>query len=344
MRKLLILAIVSYLFLLAGCAGTGIKPSQTFIEKISSTNGSGDTTHYFFREKAFGGSRVTVIFTCNDNVYRVQSGEFVECPATKAINFMSAARGDGVYCTKLFEDNANMPESNKTYLNKFDGNHFIFGTTSILGRKTKTGNRIDVENTIERSEAITMISEGYRLVNRPDTVSPILRYSAILNPYNDYKVGDWNGYTRQQPPQMTTSNKVLKPFGGKQGIVVFSTSNNVFSAGIWTKDKYLGSLDGYSYIFIETSNPEEALFTYFGGKLASIKVPVNSEAVAYVKFDTSLGWEVHNRKFTLSSEQEFQNEVSNLKSLILNRDIELDPSIDMIEREGLKILDTLVKQ
>ncbi|WP_417534569.1 hypothetical protein [Marinobacterium stanieri] len=341
MRKLLYTAIISSLFFMVGCAGKGTIPSQALVKKISSAEESGNTTHYYFREKAFGGGAATVIFACNDKVYRVQNGEFVECPATETINFMSSDIGNGVFFTKLLETKISMPISNKIYLNHNDGNHYIFGTTSIFGKDTKTDNSISVDNTIEQTEAMKMISDGYKLVSAPDAISPTLRYTGILNPYSKYQRGAFL-LKRFQPPQMITQHKI-ESLKDKQGIILFSTSNIVFSPGIWTKKEYQGSLDGDSYIFIETKNLEETLTTYFGGKLASLKVRINKGAISYVKFETTLGWEVHNRKFTLSNEQEFNLASPKLKHLVLNRDVDLEPSIDVIEREGLKILDSLLR-
>ncbi|MBR9866125.1 MAG: hypothetical protein GYB18_03310 [Oceanospirillales bacterium] len=341
MHKFVITVIASSLFLLTGCAGTGTKPNQHTLEKMSSIEAIGDTTHWYFREKAFGGKAATVIFVCNDEVYRVESGEFVECRANETINFMSADIGNGVYFTQLLENKVNMPASNQMHLNKNDGNHYIFGTTSIFGKETKTDNSIGVENTITPPEALQILSAGYKHIIAPDSISPILRYTGILNPYSKFKPGALS-YNRIQPPQMVKHNRI-ESLDNKQGIIVFSTSNNLFSPGIWTEKNYQGSLDGSSYIFIETSNHEEILITYYGGKLMSLKVPVEKDEISYVELDTNLGWEVHNREFKLSNEQQFRRESSKLKHLALNRNADLEPSIPLIESEGLKILSSLNK-
>jgi len=343
MKKILFtLAVISSALGLGGCA-SGVRNTE-LAEKFFSPQQ--DSKHYLFRESAMGGAMASLVVTCNDKIYRLGSGEFIECPADEDVNFISSEIGKGVFFTQLLENKAQMPQSNKLFLNKKDNNQFLFTTTSLFGKKTKTDNTVGVENTITKDEAMQMFTDGYDFIKEPFKISPVLRYTAILNPFSKYKhTGQlFTRFARFLPPQMVVGSEQFTKFiEGKQGVVVYSLSNNVFSPGIWTEDKYHGTLSGLSYVFIETSNSDETLYTYYGGKLASLDVTVKQGGITYVEFDTSIGWDSHNRSLVLSDNNGFQANSKELEYLVLDKTTELEPSLDLIEKEGIKILGKLVK-
>lgn len=356
MKKILFtLAVISSALGLGGCA-SGVKNAE-LAEKFFSPQQV--SKYYLFRESAMGGAMASLVVTCNDKIYRVGSGEFIECPADEYVNFISSEIGDGVFFTQLLEDNANLPQSNKLFLNKKGSNQFLFTTTSLFGKKTKTDNTVGVENTITKGEAIQMFTDGYDLIKEPTSISPVLRYTAILNPFSKHNKGyeptlaviskgfhsnTSTSYRDFLPPQMIMGSEKFTDFvEGKRGVVVYSLSNTLHSPGIWTEDKYHGTLNGPSYIFIETSNSNETLYTYYGGKLASLDVAVKQGGVTYVEFDTSTGWDAHNRSLVLSDNNRFQANSKKLEHLVLNKSTELEPSLDLVEKEGIKILGELLR-
>lgn len=320
----------------AGCTSTGIAPTKEVMDNISLENG--ETTYYVIREDAFGGAAATVAVHCNNSQYRLKAGEFVKCPTNEKVNYLSAYVGDGLFFTEVLENNENIPptEFNKFYLDKNDGNKFIFLSTSLF---SDAG--FNINNLISQENALAIIQDGYDVVGQPSSTSSVLRNTAIMNPFTKWSP-KFVSYDVELPTQMKIMDKKdLDRIRKKRGVIVFQNSGNLFSFGLWSDNGYHGSLFRSSFIFIESSKAEETIHTYYGGKYVNLTVPVNDDGITFVYADTSIGWAAHNRQFTISTEKFFDKFLPKLEYLSYDKNAVTEIPMELVEEEGLKLMKSL---
>jgi hypothetical protein len=371
-KKIILFLLAITLTFLSGCSASGgakgTIPTKEFVANI--TSGSVDTAYYVFREKSFGGSLFHVSVVCNDELFNLAVGEFMECQPWAPINYLgidideesgdlsSVAIGDaaglisGDVATGLiagtaaevavifsrmhkYDSNFLSKDSNLIYRNKLEGNRFVF---------TKNG-EYSVKNLISKKQALELIEKGYNLVKAPEATSPIFRYTATLNPYSSVDYGFFTPKAGELP-HMLLENADLSSFTkGKQGVVIYTDSDVKYPAGIWFKDKYIGSLIGPSYIFVETVSKDETLYTYIRGTLQNITFAVRENQITYIKLNTkfySMSGSLGSRSFSPSNEKQFMGHYEYLNRLELNKSADISPSITEIELEGINILNELV--
>jgi hypothetical protein len=361
----LALILISALFALSACTISGgpkgIKPSNELIDKIK--NDTPDNAYYIFREKRFGGSLHSLSVVCNDELFELAVGEFIECLPETPINYIGvdidqesgnlAALSMPLGVNLLHEALANIGKyndnfvskfTNAIYTNKLDASRFVLAS---MPSPFKDGGGYNLQNTINKNQALELIERGYKLVSTPKTTSPIFRYTAVLNPYSsaDYKFFILEG--GELPHMKKTSANSASFLGSKQGVVIYSDSDVKYPAGIWLKNNFIGSLKGQSYIFVETSSNKETLYTYSRGDLRNINLSIKDGEIKYVKLDSTfrnLSDSVGKRSFSLSTKDEFMRQMKSLNRLEMNVDAAVSPSISQIEIEGIDILNELVRE
>ena len=75
--------------------------------------------------------------------------------------------------------------------------------------------------------------------------------------------------------------------------------------------------------------------------MATLKVPLKKEGLTFVELDASIGWSSHNRSLIISDETSFDRELPKLSFLQYDKNIETPISMSIIEKEGLKIINSL---
>lgn len=357
--KILLFIVINFL-VLNGCTGAkGILPKKELVTNIKF--GAVDTTYYIFREKQFGGSLMAMSVVCNDELFNLAVGEFVECKPWAPINYigidvdedserMSAfAMSPGVgllysivTLNSHYGNNFLTKASSRIFSNKLEGNRFV------LLEKPSIFNAFSLyspNDEIPKDQALKLIEAGYKLVEAPEFTSPIFRHSAILNPYSSIYY-DFLTANSGELPQMRVEKSGLSSFiRGKQGVLIYSDSDIKYPAGIWFKDKYIGSLTGQSYIFVETAPKKETLYTYIRGTLRKILFTIKEGEITYIKLDAdfnSISGTLGARKFSSSTREQFMSHFDNLNRLELNQNSDISPKITEIEIEGINILNELV--
>jgi len=356
--KIIIPLIAIALTILSGCTipggAKGTIPSKEFVTNI--TSGSLDTTYYVFREKSFGGSLFQISVVCNDELFNLAVGEFIECQPWAPINYLGIDIDDqsgdtsslvmplvtslvynGLKNIGKFDNNFLSKDRNLIYRNKLEGNRFVF----VSNADYEDG----VKNLISKNKALELIEKGYKLVKAPEATSPIFRYTATLNPYSAVEFG-FLTQKAGELPHMLVENADLSSFAkGKQGVIIYTDRDVKYPAGIWFKDKYIGSLIGQSYIFVETASKEETLYTYLRGTLQNITFDFKENQITYIKLNTkfsSLSGSLGSRSFSSSNKEQFMSHYKYLSRLELDKSADTSPSITEIELEGINILNELV--
>ena len=118
-------------------------------------------------------------------------------------------------------------------------------------------------------------------------------------------------------------------------IIYREADNGSPLVGIWTKNEYLGSLMGETYIELITMKSDFTFYTR-NGKWQTLNLRLKNGVVYYIRVDYERGWEKNYTSLHLSTEKDFKYN-QGIKKIILDED-KINKNYKERLRLALKIL------
>lgn len=328
------IAFVGGLVLLTACGATlDVKEIAKNIDEIKTE--PEESSYFIAHDKKFIlGFYGDFAVYCNDNIYKLRSGEFVECKSEKEVDTIGYDLFNDNWLTMAVLDTAKgVPTNIKLIVKPKPAERKFY---KLLYNNDVTE--------LKQMSWIDLMKDGYKKVTTPIKSKTHTHKTLILNPYLKPTTKYFLGRDYALPEHMEYVSSNIS--NNKQNKIVVFGNSFAGSTGIWTKDKLLGSLksDGEfgSYIEFTTNQNEVELFSYFRGGLGRIKVIPKENETTYVWFNASAGWDEFKLEFKQVSEEKFTGTKNSLKKLSLKK--KLPGNFYAIETEGLRAIKELVNQ